>query len=588
MVNVVETSKAKEFPTGVTGEYTSEYNDGQYWHPAMTIKPKRIWSIEDVLHHYNNNELKGDRGLRYHLLAQSIAGLANRAVQQRKGEMGVWFHDELATPSYQKAKKGLADLGVADQGKISAEELAFKDYSMVDGVDVSLRNLFDGYILTDIANNPESGIVASTASHVYNAIIVDVVDEPKFMKHGYHKVYDASEKTTVDGWREFKDKCNNKALVLMPVLTGQLRDFAITNNLFVINLNRIKGNPAEGQNIDLLEEVLAWLEPNSPVYGWESGVGEESFVSRISAWGHMMIPYDWAYNTTMTSLLYKERQPGFVKVVNPDHIDYKDDNKKFVAFYLTDGDNVQWMMNGFEADFYHHPQASSIHMSFGLPVDNLSMIAPDQCKALFEFQHDEYTIVQTFGGGYNYVDNFGVQINRSEVLERNAKNVTKHMCDHGVKVLALMAKDVKSDAAQAGYQAYISANDQLEGIIAVQYAPYAGGSGQIMWFSNSKGYDIPVITVGYTLWDFGEKNHEREGDPAYIAKKINSTSSANPFNLVAVHAWSRFDGDIYGPGAAFSCAELLNEGAQVVNVEELIWRVRMKFRSEQTKKYIKE
>ncbi len=50
--------------------------------------------------------------------------------------------------------------------------------------------------------------------------------------------YDATHKTTLDAWHEFKDKCNNEALVIMPVQTGELREFAIKNNLFVLNLNK--------------------------------------------------------------------------------------------------------------------------------------------------------------------------------------------------------------------------------------------------------------------------------------------------------------------------------------------------------------
>ena len=55
----------------------------------------------------------------------------------------------------------------------------------------------------------------------------------------------------------------------MPVHTGELADFAIANNLFVINLNKEYNTPSGGQNTDLFKEVLAWLKPNSPVYGWE-------------------------------------------------------------------------------------------------------------------------------------------------------------------------------------------------------------------------------------------------------------------------------------------------------------------------------
>jgi hypothetical protein len=583
--------------------YTEQYDpikdNGQYWHPEMKVKPVKYWNCVEVSPIDNINHLgekQRHRGLQYHLLCQSIAGLANRAVEEGKSEVGVWLNDHSGKESYKGAKSALEGMGITEQGMQSGIELARNNYSPDDnGVELNLRHLFDGYVLTDVEKNPESNIVASIASHVYNSIIVDVRDKAYYEYIGYTMTYDATSKTTQDAWNEFKDQCNNKALVIMPVQTGQLREFAIKNNLFVINLNKQYNNPYAGKNTALLKEVLKWLAPNSPVYGWEQGVGEDEFVGEVSRSGNIMIPSDWSYNTSLTSLLYTERQTGLAKVLNPQFIDYEERNKKYVSYYLSDGDNVQWMMNDFiGTDYYTHPEASNMKMSFGLPVDNLSMIAPSMLGSLLDNQGRNTSIVQTFGGGYNYADNFGVDIGRSESLKKISEGIAAHMRQHRIKVLGLIAKDVRSNASIEAYQAYVDANDQLEGIIAVQYTPYAGGEGDVVWITNSKGYDIPVITVKYSLWNFNGNNHAREGSPAYIAEKLNSESVDDPFSLVCVHAWSGFDpngisgGDIKGAGAAKLCTDLLDDDTKVVNVEELIWRMRMQNRPEQTKKYLNE
>lgn len=156
----------------------------------------------------------------------------------RKSEIGVWLHDYDGIASYQLSRKALEDMGIREQGIRDGVELACCDYPLVDGLRIQLKGMFDGYVLTDVAGNPESGIVASVASHVYNSIIVDVRDKDFYEKAGYRMRYDATRKTTVDAWREFKDKCSNEALVIMPVQTGELREFSIKNNLFVLNLNR--------------------------------------------------------------------------------------------------------------------------------------------------------------------------------------------------------------------------------------------------------------------------------------------------------------------------------------------------------------
>ena len=267
----------------------------QEWHymSEMKHKPKKYWNCVGVISVDSRNSVdETDRkcGLQYHLLCQSLAGLTNRAVEEGKSEIGVWLHDYDGIASYQLSRKALEDMGIREQGIRDGVELACCDYPLVDGLRIQLKGMFDGYVLTDVAGNPESGIVASVASHVYNSIIVDVRDKDFYEKAGYRMRYDATRKTTVDAWREFKDKCSNEALVIMPVQTGELREFSIKNNLFVLNLNRTQGTPNDGQNIELLEEVLAWLKPNAPVYGWEQGVSEDLFVARVSRSGHPMIP----------------------------------------------------------------------------------------------------------------------------------------------------------------------------------------------------------------------------------------------------------------------------------------------------------
>ena len=53
---------------------------------------------------------------------------------------------------------------------------------------------------------------------------MDVRDKAYFDSQGYSMLYDARAKSTADAWYEFKDKCSNKALVVMPVQTGELRE----------------------------------------------------------------------------------------------------------------------------------------------------------------------------------------------------------------------------------------------------------------------------------------------------------------------------------------------------------------------------
>ena len=568
-------------------EINSFVPDGKlYSMPEMKKKPRKFWTCTGVVSIDNRNsinETETMQGLQYHLLCQSLAGLTNRMVEEGKSDVAVWLYDHGGKASYKVSKQALEDMGICEQGVQNGLELACSDYESVDGLRVQLKGFFDGYVLTDVKNNPESGIVASVASHVYNSIIVDVRDKEYFEKAGYSMKYDATHKTTLDAWHEFKDKCNNEALVIMPVQTGELREFAIKNNLFVLNLNKKQGDPRSGQNVDLLEEVLAWLQPNVPVYGWEQGVSEDQFVARISKSGHPMIPCDWSYNHSLTSLLYTERQqPVQAQSFNPKFIDFGK-KRNYVSFFLSDGDNIQWMMQDVATSFYDVPEAIEVKMSYGLPVSTLSMMAPAQLHNLMNLRRDECSVLEMLGGGYYYIDTYSQNNNRNDNLKVAAERLAVSMRRYHVGLLGVMAMDVKSVASKEAYQAFVDANDRLEGIIALQYSPYAGGGGEVFWVTNKNGYDIPVITVRYSLWD---RIHEREGSPDFIASKLKAEAQVESFSAICVHAWSRFEGNAHGAAAARLCAGKLDGRFEVVNMQELVWRLRMSRHPEQTLEYL--
>lgn len=559
-----------------------------YYMPEMKKKPVKYWTCTGVISVDNRNsvnETEVIQGLQYHLLCQSLAGLTNRSVEMGKSKVAVWLYDHGEKASYELSRLALEDMDIREHGVRNGLDLACGSYGQSDGIEVQLRGLFDGYVLTDVKNNPESGIVASVASHVYNSLIVDVRDKEYFEKAGYTLKYDATRKTTLDAWREFKNHCNNDALVIMPVQTGELREFAIKNNLFVLNLNKRQGDPHYGQNTALLDEVLAWLKPNAPVYGWEQGVSEDQFVSRVSKSGHPMIPCDWSYNHSLTALLYTEhRQLTPAKVIDPQLIDYSK-KRNYVSFFLSDGDNIQWMMQDFASRYYNIPEAGKVKMGYGLPVSTLAMMAPVQLDNLMSLQKSCCSILEMLGGGYYYADTYSQDNNRRTNLKIAAGRLATYMRRYNVRLLGVMAMDVKSSAAKDAYQAYVDANDQLEGIVALQYSPYAGGGGDVFWVTNKAGYDIPVITVKYSIWD---RTHEREGSPVFIASQLKDNAQDESFSAVCVHAWSSFAEGACGAVAAWQCAERLDERFEVVNMQELVWRLRMSRQPEQTRRYLEQ
>jgi len=566
---------------------------GQYRLPALNKTPRYCWDLKIK---------PGKDALKEYLLAASVSGLTARAVQNGKTDVGIWIlNGQDNRIAYRTERKSLEERGCRFLGETGPVELATRQMEPVDGTDVSVKNLFDGYILTDMDHNPESGTVAVTASHVYNGLVVDKKFQHVFEKAGYKLLYDASEKHVRDAWKEFKDHCTRNGLVVMPNNTWELRDVAIQNGWFFMNLYPEPHHATGGDYWNLFGKVCKTLDDHSLVYGWEAGPHDEREINNMVSVNSLASAVnDWFYNYCMVNADYKNRQePVLADVLNPKTFDYNR-KKRFVSFFMSDGDNNQWMMGGFIERWYDVQQSSANKVAFGIATTTMPQMAPAAYKYILEHQPENSTLVEVQGGGVFYSDTYGMNRNRTKDLGERAGMTAAYMRQHRIKVLGLMAKEsVGSDASKEAYQAFISANDQLEGIVALQYTPYAGGKGDIYWFRNKNGYDIPVITIKYSLWN-EPANREREGTPKYIAGCLDKDQNNPDFNLICIHAWSSFsyqgkdcdelaetgNGNTMGSGIATLLRNHLDDSYEVVSLQELIWQVRMKFRPEQTKKYL--
>ncbi|MDR0844267.1 MAG: hypothetical protein LBN71_03535 [Tannerella sp.] len=565
---------------------------GQYKLPALSRTPNLCWEIA-----VEGNNLSD------YLLATSIIGLTARALEQGRTNVGVW----IINPSdrympYQKERASLEERGCRFIGKVSPLQLAMETFEPIDTTNVTLKDLFDGYILTDLAKNPESGSVAVTAAHVYNGLIVDKQNRSLFENAGYKMLYDASEKNVRDAWNEFGDRCEKKGLVIMPNNTWQLRDVAIMNGWFFMNLYPQPRDATNGEYWDLYNTVCQTLESHNLIYGWESGKYSERDINGMASQNAQASAVnDWFYNACLTSADYKNRQEKILaRVLDPRTIDY-DKDKRLVSFFMTDGDNNQWMMQSFVERWYDLPESSASKVAFGIAATTLPQMAPAAFRYIIERQPENSTLLEVQGGGVYYSDTYANARDRQRDMREKARLTSAYMRQHRIPMIGLMAKDeVGSPEAMEAYRMFVEENDQLIGILGYQYTPYAAGAGDIYWVTNRQGYDIPIVTIKYSLWNESFLR-EREGTPRYIARRLDEDRNNPEYNLICIHAWSRFsehgkdcddlaetkDGVTMGPGIARLLENHLDDSYETVSLEELVWQIRMKYRPEQTRKYLK-
>ena len=565
---------------------------GQYKLPALSRTPKLCWEIA----------VEGNN-LRDYFLAASITGLTARALEQGKTDVGVWISCGADRAiAYQKERASLEARGCRFMEKVSPLQLATETFESVGGTKVTLKDLFDGYILTDLAKNPESGSVAVTAAHVYNGLIVDKQNRPLFEKAGYRMLYDASEKNVRDAWNEFGVRCAKTGLVIMPNDTWQLRDVAIMNGWFFMNLYPQPHDATNGEYWDLFGAVCQTLESHHLIYGWEAGKYNERAINEMASRNAQASAVnDWYYNACLTGADYKNRQEQtLARVLDPKTIDYGK-TKRLVSFFLTDGDNNQWMMNSFIERYYDLPESAATKLAFGIAATTLPQMAPAAFRYILERQPENSTLLEVQGGGVYYSDTYADARERQRDLREKVRLTSAYMRQHRIRMVGLMANHkAGSPEVMEAYQMFAEENDQLIAILGYQYTPYAAGAGDIYWVTNRQGYDIPVVTIKYSLWN-EPYLREREGTPRYIARCLDKDQNNPEFNLVCIHPWSRFseqgkecddlaetkDGTIYGAGVARMLENHLDDSYETVSLEELVWQIRMKFRPEQTRKYLK-
>ena len=364
-----------------------------------------------------------------------------------------------------------------------------------------------------------------------------------------------------------------------------MRDFAIANRAMCVC----------GMD-DFEKKVMAWLEPFSPIFGWN--IGDEFLKTALPTYyGHFVVPSSLSYNLPVMSAGSESVKVKQVPAMDPREIEY-DDINSYHSFIMSDGGNYRYTTSNFyqNGEYWGNPSNKTIPMTWTFCPSNMAMGNP---YAWNEIINDtDFPNVFEFGGGYHYPDLFANSRENKEELQREfARMLNIHFRKTGVRVFGFICKDRKSTAAMRAYKIFAEEIEGLVGMFAVQYNPYEDGKGEIMWVKNKNGVEIPVLCPKYSLW--ANSNAEYKGNPDKISSLINQDlMKGQNFNATMVHAWSHYvkntDGSVSDANNTDAGAvagvepvqwtkEKLNEKVKIVSLEELLWRIRMKYREEETK-----
>jgi hypothetical protein len=509
------------------------------------------------------------------ILAQSVAGLVAQAVNEGLSDEMVWI--ENTASQYNEWYKRCIQ-------RIDAEELASENAWNL-AVKYKNASLIKGYVLYK-NDGLQSLNVATVYAGLHQGILVEESQEQTAVNKGFNLLVDARSKNYQTCFNEEKNNLNKRMIVIVSPTMQNNRDWAIAQKSMVY----YGVNP-------LYESILEWMEPLSPIVGWNEG-GESTHVAPPSRWGHFNTASDFCLNFPLLSAGSMNENPEKIRTIDPNDIDFNE-NKHFHAFMMSDGDNMQWGMNGFfNKEYFNNACRNQMATSWTSCPLNLSMMAPDVYNYLVSNKKDDMSIVE-FSGGYFYPDVFAEnrgETERWEILRQFARKANIHLKRTGIKVLNFITLyPIDSENARKAYQIYAEEIDDLTGMTAIQYNPYHNGGGAIIWVKNKQNIDIPVVTARYSLW--GKIDKAGFGRPDQIAGYINADASNNiNLNWTIVHAWSRYkkqkDGSIIdtdndapdgvrGLTPVKWCKDRLDSSVKIISIEELLWRIRAEYHPEQ-------
>lgn len=525
-------------------------------------------------------------GLPEENLAMSISGNVARALNEGIVDEGIWI--DVGNPCYRSYLSSLVDRtgAVKDNRTYNVWELL----SIYAG-----KGILKGYVLYD-ADNPQTVNIATTRAAVLDAVIVEKSIEDKVMQTGLPLLYDASNGISQrDNFMEIRHLLDNDHIVLASPGLPNNRDFAIAYKSMVY------------YGVDsLLNEILEWVEPLSPVIGWNEGP-ESGHIIPCTLYGLVNTVSDFCYNMP---LLMSARDSGSLDrtftTVDPRKIRWNSRKAGYHSFLMSDGDNMQWTLGNFmdNDEYWASKYSGMVSMSYTSCAANLSMSAEDPLDMLIRTQPDRSSVVE-YGGGYYYPDLFAARRpDRAKLLGELARIVNVHMQRTGIKVFGFICMDLYSKEAMQAYEIFARELTGIVGMVAIQYSPYNGGHGDVFWVKDRNGDDIPVCTARYQVW--ANLHIPGSGTPQRIVECINADAEAGDdtaYGFTIVHAWSRFarngDGSVReldqksregqrGVEPVLWGADFIDRKTSLVTVEELLWRIRMDHDPQRTKEIISE
>ena len=353
-----------------------------------------------------------------------------------------------------------------------------------------------------------------------------------------------------DFYNKHKDEFRKDALVHLYSYASGLRDLAVQQRIFI---TYVEDDDYIGRTFR--DQILNDLEPASVVLGWCKY--EVKFTESVSSFGHYVIPSDHSFNASI--LICNQIETG--SLGRESETVELDPAKHYVAIVYSDGDNAQWISNGYK-EFYtwqSYDIDKPITWTFAPQMSEFSPTAVN--KALDNLGEDSF-ITGPSGAGYARISKMA-----AKELEAYSDLTAAAMLRTGMTTMTLL--DTKpsflTNSLFANKLKYFARYDNIHGgIIQMDPDRYSSGEGRV-YFVNDK----PFVSVRLSLWHpSGNANEVTQEWLREQAEIVNGypadIGSINGYTVINVHPWT------VGPDDLAYFISQLDDGVEVISADDMI------------------
>lgn len=398
-------------------------------------------------------------------------------------------------------------------------EMLRKDYGVktenadsAEAVVERFKSKLKGYIL--YAPETASVQVATTLSGIKSALAVTPALEAMAKKAGLKQLDDVRTRDEEWLFNTYWKQINHDLIIEQPKTAGsELRDLAAMAKAMVIY-----------GNTDFKSKVLKSLNPHAKGIGYgDYAKGENVFIDDYSKNDRYLIADGLVINTTVFCgyTLESLKQPNRTAQVKADS------KKHYLAFQVSDGDNVQYVLNAMYAfpNLYSYKGRENWKVGWGVaPV--LIDYAPSVMKHYYQTAGKNTFTCAASGMGYFYPS-----LMSPTELSYQCKVLNEYIDRTDMRIVQIL--DHNSFFNGSLWDKYTEQKN-VDGLIYENYGNNEDIAGRIR-FSNGK----PVIAPRLSLWESDEAKVKEEVANIIQATRdgVHDPTSPAGYTMVFVQAW---------------------------------------------------